>query len=148
LPGGRRWGGWGNGVGRFHVSAGIFPVHCSTVFRILSSEYDDKVTLPWEMLRKYNYLKIDPAGDVSRHECGVEEFLKIFFSSGSDDPSAIKVIGKNERVKTIFWILFISMVGLVLVWIVNSAAAQLNVGLITVKNAEIFPFTSFFEIML
>ena len=49
----------------------------------------------------------------------------------ADADAAIEAFGKNEQVKRVFWILFISMAGLVLARVVDPATAQQIVGLIT-----------------
>ena len=50
---------------------------------------------------------------------------------GSDMHHSIKVLRKNEQVKKIFWALFIAMAGLVLARVLDSAAVQQIVGIIT-----------------
>jgi len=48
-----------------------------------------------------------------------------------DADVVIDAFGKNEQVKKVFWTFFRSMVGLVLVRIVDMVTAQQSVGMIT-----------------
>jgi hypothetical protein len=49
----------------------------------------------------------------------------------ADTKAAIEAFGKNEQVKTVFWILFVAMAGLVLARVVDPVTAQQVVGIIT-----------------
>ncbi|MDO8872230.1 MAG: hypothetical protein Q7V05_05815 [Methanoregula sp.] len=48
-----------------------------------------------------------------------------------DAHAAIKVFGKNEQVKRVFWTLFVARAGLVLARVVDPVTAQQVVGIIT-----------------
>ncbi len=49
----------------------------------------------------------------------------------ADKDVAIEAFGKNEQVKKVFWIFFISMAGLVLARAVDPMTTQQIVGMIT-----------------
>ncbi|MDD5142672.1 hypothetical protein [Methanoregula sp.] len=49
----------------------------------------------------------------------------------ADTDAAIYTFGKNEQVKKVFWIFFISMAGLVLAQVLDRGTTQQIVGLIT-----------------
>ena len=48
----------------------------------------------------------------------------------ADTAAAIEAFGKNEQVKKVFWIFFISMAGLVLAQVMDPSTAQQIVGMI------------------
>ncbi len=49
----------------------------------------------------------------------------------ADVDAAIGILGKNDHVKKVFWTMFVSMAGLVLVRVLDPATAQQVVGVIT-----------------
>ncbi|HUU75079.1 MAG TPA: hypothetical protein VMW63_03205 [Methanoregulaceae archaeon] len=49
----------------------------------------------------------------------------------ADADTVIEAFGKNEKVKKVFWTLFVAMAGLVLARVVNPVTAQQVVGIIT-----------------
>ena len=49
----------------------------------------------------------------------------------ADTDAAIEAFGKNEHVKKVFWVLFISVAGIVLAQVMDPVTAQQIVGIIT-----------------
>lgn len=49
----------------------------------------------------------------------------------ADTDAVIDMFGKNEQIKKVFWILFVTMAGLVLARVIDPVTAQQIVGIIT-----------------
>jgi hypothetical protein len=70
--------------------------------------------------------------------CPLFVFLPKLIQRGmkADTDMAIDAFGKNEQVKKVFWILFVTMAGLVLARVVDPVIAQQSVGVITGKGGK------------